>query len=75
MGLLKMLGLGPKEKICAGCGEKSTLRDRKHPNPRHPGSTRYWGCPYGPGLYCCKPENVGKRIAINVFARGQKRWA
>jgi len=41
MGLLKMLGLGDKEKICAGCGEKSVLRDRKQINPRHPNSTRY----------------------------------
>lgn len=75
MGLLKMLGLGDKEHICAGCGEKSVLRDRKQPNPRCPGSTRYWGCPYGPGLYCRKPENVGKNIAINMFSKGQKRWA
>jgi hypothetical protein len=75
MGFLKILGLGDKEHICAGCREKSVLRDRKQPTPRHPGSTRYWGCPYGPGLYCCKPENVSKRIAINVFLRGQKRWA
>lgn len=75
MGLLKMLGFGPKEKVCAGCGEKMILRDRRQPNPRHPGSTRYWGCPYGPGLYCCKPEILGKKIAINVFSRGQKRWA
>lgn len=75
MGFLKMLGLGDKEHICAGCREKSVLRDRKQPNPRYPSSTRYWGCPYGPGLYCCKPENVGRKIAINSFARGQKRWA
>jgi hypothetical protein len=74
MGLLKMLGLGGKEHICAGCGEKSVLRDRKQFNPCHPDSTRYWGCPYGPGLYCCKPVNAGKKVAINVFARGQKRW-
>jgi hypothetical protein len=73
MDLLKILGLKAKERICAGCSEKSIPRERKHPNPRHPLSKRYWGCPYGPGLYCCKPENAGKKIAINIFARGRIR--
>lgn len=74
MDWLKIFGLKKKERVCAGCGEKYVLRDRKQPNPRHPHSKRYWGCPYGPGLYCCKPENIGKKIAINVYQEGQKRW-
>ena len=73
MDLLGMLGLRPLTKLCAGCGEKMILRDRAQPNPMHPLSKQYWGCPYGRGLYCCKPENIGKKIEINVFRRGQKR--
>ncbi len=74
MGLLRMIGLGDKRNICAGCNELSVLRERVQVNPKYPNSKRYWGCPYGPGLYCCKPENVGKKREINFFAIGQKRW-
>lgn len=74
MGLLHLIGLGDKRKICAGCNELSVLRVRVHVNPMHPTSKRYWGCPYGPALYCCKPENVGKKLEINFFGPKQKRW-
>jgi hypothetical protein len=37
-------------------------------------STTYWGCPHGPGRFCCKPENLGKRLEIGVFWPGQKRY-
>ena len=74
MGLLDLFGWGRKKRICAGCGEVSVLRERRRPNLRQPESTQYWGCPYGPGLFCCKPENQGKRKEIDVYWPGQRRY-
>ena len=74
MGLLNLIGLGDKKKVCAGCGEVSTLREHRQPNLLHPENTKYWGCPYGPGPFCCKPENLGKRKEIDVYWPGQRRY-
>jgi hypothetical protein len=74
MGLLSFLGLGEKKKVCAGCRELAVLREHRQPVPGRPERTQYWGCPHGPGRFCCKPENQGKRLEIDVFWPGQKRY-
>jgi hypothetical protein len=74
MGLLDFIGLGEKQKICAGCGELAVPREHRWPNLTHAGSPKYWGCPHGQGRFCCKPENEGKRKEINAVWLGKKRY-
>lgn len=74
MGLLELFGFGPKRRVCAGCGDVAVLRERRQPNPMMRESKQYWGCPHGPGRFCCKAENLGKRKEIDVFWPGKKRF-
>ena len=74
MGLLDWIGWGDGLQICAGCGELAVPREHRWPNLPHSGSAKYWGCPHGPGRFCCKTENKGKRKGIYAAWPGQMHY-